>query len=213
MAAIQNLCQRAMYLNQGLLTSDGETQEIVREYIASSINVSSISLEDRKDRKGDGAIRFISVQFQNMEGQSISCFHSGQSVRILLFFQNNTQLRLKNLNIALGIDNHIGERITHLSTDILGSTIDEIECKTGCINLEINKLPLTSGKYGFTIFSTVGGVIADWITNAGSFEVESGNFYGTGKLPPQMQGNFLLDYSFNCDYNLSKADEVLEKIL
>ena len=59
-------------------------------------------------------------------------------------------------------------------------------------------MPLTSGRYGFTIFSTIGGAIADWISNAGYFEVESGDFYGTGKLPPLMQGNFLLEYNFIC---------------
>jgi len=196
MVAIQNLCQRAIYLNQGRLTSDDQTQKVISKYLASSIDLSIISLGDRKDRKGDGRIRFTSVQFQNQEGQSIKCFHSGQSIRILFFFIKNTQSRLKNLDIALGIDNHIGERITNLSTDVIGSTIEEIEENNGCINLEITKLPLTSGKYAFTIFSTISGVVSDWISNAGYFEVEGGDFYGTGKLPPEMQGNFLLNYKF-----------------
>ena len=198
MATIKNLCQRTIYLNQGLLVSDNQTQKVISEYLASSMDLSAISLEDRKDRKGDGKIRFTSIQFQNIKGQNTSCFYSGQNIRILLFFKNNTQSRLKNLDIALGIDNQIGERITNLSTDVIGSTIDEIECDNGCINLEISRLPLTSGRYGFTIFSTIGGAIADWISNAGYFEVESGDFYGTGKLPPLMQGNFLLEYNFIC---------------
>ena len=202
MATMQNLCQRAIWLNQGLLISNNQAQEVVNQYLASSISLSTISLEDRKDRKGDGKIRFISVQFQNVEGESTTCFYSGQNVKVLLFFKNNTQSRLKNLDVALGIDNQIGERITNLSTDVIGSTIDEVEGDNACINLEINRLPLTSGRYGFTIFSTISGVISDWISNAGSFEVENGDFYGTGKLPPTMQGNFLLEYSFYCNNTL-----------
>jgi len=200
MATIQNLCQRTIYLNQGLLISDNQTQKVISEYLASSMDLSAISLEDRKDRKGDGRIRFTSIQFQNIEGQNISCFYSGQSIRVLLFFKNNTQSKLKSLDIALGIDNQVGERITNLSTDVIGSTIDEVEGDNGYINLEISRLPLTSGRYGFTVFSTIGGVISDWISNAGFFEVESGDFYKTGKLPPLMQGNFLLDYRFYTNY-------------
>ncbi|MFM6501587.1 MAG: Wzt carbohydrate-binding domain-containing protein, partial [Dolichospermum sp.] len=156
----------------------------------------SISLEDRKDRKGDGKIRFISVEFENEKGENVPYFYSGQNIRIILCFKNNTQQTLKNLNVALGIDNQIGERITNLSTEVRGSNLEEVKADVHSIILELNKLPLTPGRYGFTIFSTVNGIVSDWIANAGFFEVEGGDFYGTGKLPPAMQGNFLLDYNF-----------------
>ena len=34
MATIQNLCQRTIYLNQGLLVSDNQTQKLISEYLA-----------------------------------------------------------------------------------------------------------------------------------------------------------------------------------
>jgi lipopolysaccharide transport system ATP-binding protein len=197
MAAIQNLCQRAIWLNQGELVNDAQTQIVISKYLSTSTNLSSISLEDRKDRKGDGKIRFISVEFQNEKGENVPYFYSGQNIRIILCFKNNTQQTLKNLNVALGIDNQIGERITNLSTEVRGSDLDEVQADAQSIVIELDKLPLTPGRYGFTIFSTVNGTVSDWIANAGFFEVEGGDFYGTGKLPPTMQGNFLLDYTFS----------------
>jgi lipopolysaccharide transport system ATP-binding protein len=104
---------------------------------------------------------------------------------------------LKNLNVALGIDNQIGERITNLSTEVRGSDLDDVQANAQSIVIELDKLPLTPGRYGFAIFSTVNGIVSDWISNAGFFEVEGGDFYGTGKLPPTVQGNFLLDYTFS----------------
>jgi len=196
MAAIQNLCQRAIWLNQGELVNDAQTQVVISKYLSTSANSSTISLEDRKDRKGDGKIRFISVQLQDEKREGVSFFYSGQNVRIILGYKNNTQQTLSNLNIALGIDNQIGERITILSTEVRGSSLDEVQADVQSIVIELDKLPLTPGRYGFTIYSTVNGIIADWISNAGFFEVEGGDFYGTGKLPPTMQGNFLLDYNF-----------------
>ncbi|MEA5559229.1 ABC transporter ATP-binding protein [Nodularia spumigena] len=196
MAAIQNLCQRTIWLNQGQLFNDDQTQVVISKYLSTSTDSLSISLGDRKDRRGDGKIRFISVHFQNEKRENVTYFYSGQNVRIILDFRNNTEQTLKNLNIALGIDNQIGERITNLSTEVRGSDLDEVQADAQSIVIELDKLPLTPGRYGFTIFSTVNGIVSDWITNAGFFEVEGGDFYGTGKLPPTMQGNFLLDYTF-----------------
>jgi lipopolysaccharide transport system ATP-binding protein len=196
MASIQKLCQRSIWLDHGEVVDNDATQIVVNKYLNNSLGLSKISLEDRKDRKGDGKIRFTSVLFQNQAGENTNCFYSGQNVRILLFFTNNTQEKLSNLNIALAIDNQSGERITHISTDVICSDLSNFCSDIDCIAVEINKLPLTSGRYGFTIFSTVKGVIADWVLNAGCFEVEQGDFYGTGKLPPLMQGNFLIDYQF-----------------
>lgn len=196
MGAIQNLCQRAIWLNQGQIVNNDQAKIVISNYLSSSTDLSGISLEERKDRQGDGKIKFISVYFQNEHGENVTYFYSGQNVRIILVFNNNTHKNLQNLNVALGIDNHIGERITNISTEVRGSYLDEVQAGAQSIIVELDKLPLTPGRYGFTIFSTVNGIVADWISNAGFFEVEGGDFYGTGKLPPPTQGNFLLDYTF-----------------
>nr|WP_322095866.1 ABC transporter ATP-binding protein [Pseudanabaena mucicola] len=195
MAAIQNLCQRAIWLNQGQLIIDNQTQIVINDYLSTSTNFSNISLANRKDRQGDGKVRFTFVQFENEEG-IVHSFYSGQKAKIILFFENKTNQNLKNFNIALGIDNQMGERITHLSTEIRGTNLDNISCDVNYVTIELDKLPFTSGRYSFTVFSTVNGVIADWIQNAGFFEVEPGDFYGTGKIPETTQGSFLIDYQF-----------------
>jgi lipopolysaccharide transport system ATP-binding protein len=195
MAAIQNLCQRVVWLNQGQLIIDNQTQIVINDYLNTATNLSSISLADRKDRQGDGKVKFTCVHFENEEG-IVHSFYSGQKVKIILFFENNTNQNLKNFNIALGIDNQMGERITHLSTEIRGTTLDNVNYDVNYVTIELDKLPFTAGRYSFTIFSTVNGVIADWIQNAGFFEVESGDFYGTGKIPETTHGSFLMDYQF-----------------
>ena len=195
MGAIQNLCQRAIWLNQGQLIIDNQTQIVINDYLSTATNFSNISLADRKDRQGDGKVRFTSVKFENEQG-TVHYFYSGQKAKIILFFENNTNQNLKNFNIALGIDNQMGERITHLSTEIRGTNLDNVNYDINYVTIELNKLPFTAGRYSFTIFSTVNGVIADWIQNAGFFEVESGDFYGTGKIPETTHGSFLMDYQF-----------------
>ena len=53
------------------------------------------------------------------------------------------------------------------------------------------------GRYGFTIYCTINGVVSDWVQNAGFFDVEPGDYYGTGKLQPSDQGIFLINHYFN----------------
>ena len=138
MAALQNLCQRSIWLDQGQALSDDTTQEVVSKYINCSTGLSRISLRDRKDRKGDGKIRFTSVQFQNEDWENVTCFYSGQHVKIVLSIINYTQKKLNNLNIALAIDNQIGERITNLSTEVIGSDLSDLDSNTIRVAIEIN---------------------------------------------------------------------------
>jgi lipopolysaccharide transport system ATP-binding protein len=53
---------------------------------------------------------------------------------------------------------------------------------------------LLPGTYNASIYCTAGGVLCDWITDAATVEVEPGDFYGTGKLPPNGYGSVILPH-------------------
>jgi lipopolysaccharide transport system ATP-binding protein len=196
MAAIQNLCQRAMLLKYGQVITNDKTEVVIDKYIRESATLSHISLAERTDRQGNGDIRFTSVLFQNEKRQNVSSFYSGQNIRFILQYKNNSKKDLKNLHLSIGIDNQIGERITFLSTDLTNKVFVLVPSITNSIEIYVEKLPLTLGRYSFTIYCMVNGIVADWIQNAGFFDVETGDYYGTGKLPPVGQGNFLINHSF-----------------
>ena len=196
MAAIQNLCQRAVWLNHGKVIAEDTTELVIGKYLIDSTTRSHISLGDRKDRKGTGEIRFTSVLLQNKKGENISSLQSGQYVKLLFNFKNYVFKDLKNLHLAVGIDNQIGERITVLSSEITNEVFSFVKSDVENIEVHIKQLPLTPGRYGLTIYCTLNGVIADWIQNGIFFDVESGDYYGTGKIPTTSQGNFLIEHNF-----------------
>jgi lipopolysaccharide transport system ATP-binding protein len=66
----------------------------------------------------------------------------------------------------------------------------------GQIRIVIPKLCLLPGRYHFTIWASVSGVLADWIKNAGTFDIEGGDYFGTGQLPPHGQGLFVAPHVF-----------------
>lgn len=196
MAAIQNLCPRAIFLSHGEVIEDGKTEVIVERYLTDSSKRAHISLSERKDRQGTGDIKFTSVKFQNKKGENIDSFVNGNYAQFICCFENRVNCDLKNLQVAIGIDDHFGNRITVLSSEVTQQVLAVVPAHVNIIEIQIERLPLAQGRYGFTIFSTINGVIADWIQNAGFFTVESGDYYGTGRILPAGQGSFLMDYKF-----------------
>jgi lipopolysaccharide transport system ATP-binding protein len=197
MAAIQNLCQRVILLNCGEVIGDGKTEAVVERYLAETSKIVNILLTERKDRQGTGDIRFAAVKIKNEKGEEVDSCISGRYAKFILYFENKTGHDLKNFHIAVGIDDHFGNRVTVLSTEVTQEVFPVVPAHVNSVEIHVERLPLTQGKYGFTLYSTINGIIADWIQNAGFFIVESGDFYGTGKIPPTGQGSFLVNYRFS----------------
>ncbi len=195
MAAIQNLCDKAIYLKNGQIQLIGETGNVISTYLKGSLDNSSINLADRKDRSGNGIVRFQLVKLKDENNNQLQAFQCGNLsiLSIQITFQKNSVIN--NLHIAVGIDDKYGNRITQLNSEVTNDVLS-INDTTNSIDIVMNHLPLQPGSYGFTLFSTVNGEITDWIQEAGSFDVEAGDFYNTGKLPPDSQGNFFIDHQF-----------------
>jgi lipopolysaccharide transport system ATP-binding protein len=96
----------------------------------------------------------------------------------------------------LGIDDEYGNRITHLNNEVTNDLFVTVPDDVNTVEVTIRKLPVMPGQYDVTIYSTVNGVLVDWIQKAFSFTVDSGDFYNTGRLIPPGQGSFLIEHNF-----------------
>jgi lipopolysaccharide transport system ATP-binding protein len=196
MAAIQSLCKRALLLNGGHLVADGGCKRIVDEYLQVVDQVSDLSLGERSDRKGNQNLRFIGFELRDSQGACVPCGCSGQDMLISLEYESTTRAALQNVHVALGVHGRFDENLFHLSTGVKGFDFESVPAK-GRIICRIPRLPLQAGRYTFNLFCTVGGEVADWIENAGLIEVEEGDFFGSGKLPPAGQGAFIVQHSWS----------------
>lgn len=195
MAAIQNLCDKVIFLEKGKIQFIGTADDAIKTYLKSSLATQGIDLADRKDRTGNGAIRFKSVHLKDANENNVQALHCGSKGVIGLTIERKNNSMLNNLQIAMGIDDDMGQRVTHLSNEVTNQPFSNIA--SDVFEIHINKLPLKHGRYSFTLFSTVNGEIADYIFEAGTFDVEAGDFFNTGKLPPEGQGSFYMDHSFH----------------
>lgn len=194
MAAIQNLCNTAMYLRHGKLVVQGNTPAVVAEYLRATDAGPASDLAARMDRQGNGAVRFTDFSLGTPEGGELAAAQTGSAVVFRFDFQPG-QGPVNNLHLAMGIDDIYGQRILHLSNETTGQVFPRAQGSSR-ISILLPRCPLLPGTYGFTLFSTVNGEVADYIFNAGTFHVESGDYFGTGRLPAGDQGAFITEHSF-----------------
>ncbi len=194
MASIQNLCDKCLYLKDGQMVTYGKTEDVIPVYLRASQEVQLLKLSDRTDRSGTGKLKFTSFNLKNKQGENVVAAHCGDYLNFEIEIDATTDL--SNVIFSLGIDDNMGQRVAHYNNELTNQVFEKITKGKHNIDIATPKLPLKSGEYTFTLYSTVNGDIADWIQDAGSFMVESGDFYNSGKLPPEGQASIFIEHSF-----------------
>jgi lipopolysaccharide transport system ATP-binding protein len=197
MASIQNLCTRVMLLSNGIVETIGQTEELIDYYLKKFRDEQvSNDLALREDRQGNGVLQFMDYWIDNEKNERIYSIPSGLTFKIVLKIKNNSSETLKNIRISIGVDDNQARRITVLGNDLSGQSIsfEPNEIKNVTVLIPIN--PFQEGFYYFTLFASIENVISDWVNNAGSFEVEHGDFFNTGKIAQKSQGHILIKHEF-----------------
>lgn len=195
--AVQSLCQKSVFLENGRVNSIGGTEQILNNYFSTfrdRVNSRTIS---KTQRPGNGIIRFSTYDVLNLKEESVSEVMSGQSFILRLFFENNLNAFTNKVNISIGIDDYLGTRIAYLSNEVVGKKIELTATSKNYFDVQLEKIPLKRGNYSIIVFLTINDELADWVQSDISIDIETADFYQTGKLPPEEQGSFYLNYKFN----------------
>ncbi len=189
MAAIQALCHRAILLEHGSVKSGDKSVETIASYLK-SIRASTISdLRSRRDRQGNGSIRFVDTWLENVDGERVDTVLSGQDVRIVADYEALCE-RPGVLSVAIAVKSPLGDQLSDLWNESAGFHWPDVP-KRGRISCTLERLPLNIGHYSYNICGRVNGVTGDWVQDAGRFTVEAGDFFGSGMLPGHDEGYFL----------------------
>ena len=195
MAAVQHLCERAIYLRNGNLIESGPSEQVIGTYMRAAQGPAAANLAIREDRSGNGKVRFNSLALRDAKGNAVSALTCGQEGRIALQLNNPGKSTINGLMISLGIDDHLGKRIVLLSSEVTGQ-ITNVSGDNVNVNVIIPRLPLKQGTYGLTLFASSNGEVADWIQDAVMMNVDAGDYYNSGKMPPDGQGHICIDHRF-----------------
>jgi lipopolysaccharide transport system ATP-binding protein len=99
--------------------------------------------------------------------------------------------------VAIALYNSMGFQITDLANLVSSESVwINYNGNKVVVKCKIHKLPLNEGQYRFNLYAKLNEDVIDAIEYAGSFNVTSGDYFGTGKLPSPNQGNILFEQTW-----------------
>src|SRR6266513_536252 len=129
MSIVQRLCERAIILQRGSLVISGPSAKVVPHYLRQLSRRGPLPLDTRRDREGSGMLRFISVELAADNHVRVPVFQCGATAILSLRFKSTAERELRNVRIAIGIDNESEQRIFLLDTALLGQDFRTLPSK------------------------------------------------------------------------------------
>ncbi|WP_347275221.1 ABC transporter ATP-binding protein [Candidatus Kuenenia sp.] len=196
MMAIQSLCTKAILLNEGSVAFEGPQDQAVMKYCAIGEQLHKQQLDLRQDRVGGGSFRFASVQFLNPQNMTPwNVLVSGQPVIIRIDYLCKSSKTIKDVGIGIAIATMTGAQLFGCRSKAVGVKLD-IHPGEGYTDCSLPRFPLKAGHYTYALFAEKNNNVLDWVTDAGSFDVEASDYYGSGYLPASHLPGVLVDYTW-----------------
>ena len=197
MPSVSALCQNGLVLQDGEVTYVGRASEAVNFYLSKAGDLSNQLLRERMDRQGSGTVRVTDIWLENKAGQRLSNIQCGEEVTIKLSY--NADRIYRNLRFVIGIGNELDERVLRFDSQLNSANFITWPAE-GIVTCKLlGPFPLCPGQYkvNFAVFAL--GGCADYVLGALRFNVDEGDFFGTGKLPSDAWPMFLLRNEWNID--------------
>lgn len=212
MAAIRNLCSRGILLMNGRVELASATEDVVHRYL-STIEFSQPdgpTLEERKDRSGDGTVRAVAFEARVPKMQKGGTPRTGAPVDFIIEYKAGED-PVQRLYAGIVVTDISGVDIFNCSTSMSNSNFFAISGR-GRMVCHLDYLPLRPGTYSITIkLCQYTGQSqyqkADEVINAAKFDVVEGGdsgFIEYGKAPVVVPHRWLLssDCAARCGNDL-----------
>jgi lipopolysaccharide transport system ATP-binding protein len=190
MAAILSLCHRTIFLENGQKVSEGRTDQVVQQYMQSMSSTYELPLGQRPDHEGDCSVTANSIKIENsIPGMPIQ---PGCRLKIKIGYTARNPIRYPRFIVKIR-DFRTRVNILRLDSDMLNG-LPEVLPADGHVTCLTDEIFLTPGRCIADIEIRRGMISADKIENAGYFDIETEDVYGSGKIPERSQATSLVRY-------------------
>jgi lipopolysaccharide transport system ATP-binding protein len=192
MAAVTNLCTRAVLLVDGRVAADGDPQQVAEQYLAAQADGdrADYDLAQSPLRRAGRTPVLRRLQLRNGQEQATSRIPCGGAV--LLDFALDFPRPVQAPQLRVDVDNGWGQRVCSVATHLSATALPALEgpCRVRCT---VPELALVPGTY--TLSLSVGVLHEkplDQLEQAVTVEVLPHDFYGSGRMPTHGIGQFLV---------------------
>jgi lipopolysaccharide transport system ATP-binding protein len=192
--AVLALCSQTFLLQAGKVIQHGPASEVVRQYLAMHASRATFDLGESASRPGDGSVRIVSLQIESTDPDGI--IRSGSCLRVVLGYRSHDVVRFPQFVVSIYDQMDIGIFVLH--NEFVGGLPDtlppvgQVTCQTAPINL-------TPGRCAVHVELLKRSVRADYVPNAGFFDVEADASFGASAPPPRTWALCLLKHEWRVD--------------
>ena len=176
MAAVKSLCPRTILLKKGQVVCDGPTSDAIQRYLEPA---------EKPPRGGplakseDESVTLVSFEPVTVDAQPIDPLLSGQDVVFRLLIHST--INIGESTLTIGIDDAHGVRVAILSNVFFTKSV-ALDARYNVVNCHVPELPLSAGRYHFSVKLTGPNGVLIWAPHILSFDVGKGDFFGSGKM-------------------------------
>jgi lipopolysaccharide transport system ATP-binding protein len=121
---------------------------------------------------------------------------SGQPVLIRISFVNKSNKLLKDVSCGISFFTSSGVHLCGCRARAVGVTM-VVHPSNGYTECFVPRWPLSAGRYSYHLYAEQGGNRSlDWVQDAGTVQIESGDYFGTGFLPAVGRESVYIDYKW-----------------
>jgi lipopolysaccharide transport system ATP-binding protein len=180
-SVVENLCNKAIYLEKGRVKDAGESGPILNRYLVEDLkNIFNKDLRIRQDRSGSGSIKFTYLKVTDINGNITGTILAKEGVRIVLGYEIDPQMNPSQVNIGISFEDQSRKLLSVFYSSYVDVVFNDLN-KKGEFVCEFDKLSLATGSYiiGARLFDAFGE--ADWPRDGvGEIYIDQGDYYGSG---------------------------------
>jgi len=197
MAAVDSLCQRGVVLERGQVKFIGTQTQAIGEYLK-GLPADTLSIAERTDRRGNGAVRVTGIELRDTDGQIIDTAASGQALDIYFYFEKRPDYQNRNVVVSMMFKTQMDMPVflhhNRLTLEQFGVLPEK-----GAFVCRISELPLPASMFRLGYSVMADEEYLDTISDAIEVNVIGGNFFGSGEVPPISHGVCLVHGSWRLE--------------
>jgi lipopolysaccharide transport system ATP-binding protein len=184
MGAVEGLCSRVIWIDNGRVRMDGRPADVIRSYLATFSDQHQMAhdLRQIERRLGTGEIRFTGVEFLSSEHAPQLVTRTGDHV-VIRFRYHATKTVLQP-SIGFRVYTELGAMVTSTSTWFHGIEIPFILPGDGYIDVDIASLNLVPARYNLSLWFSDGSHdshVYDGLDQCIRLDIEASNLHGSGR--------------------------------
>lgn len=190
MAAVENLCKRAVVLHSGKVQADADARAAIAEYLT-SFSRATTSYDLRSIKRDAGLKPVIeSIEFLDDTRSRVTAVPVGAPVTVRMGYRHSEPIR--DPYFGLRFETLAGISVFWVQTGLQTRNFPDLP-NSGVVTCHIPRLPLVPGTYFITAGCGSRTAQLDVLPRACQLQVTEADVFGTGRIPPQSLGLVIVD--------------------